>query len=179
MGGCDVFWLVLLVFVLAGTALLVLVSGNRLPKTHVVTRMAYFNRSPAAIWQIVTDFSAQVAWRPDLRSVERLPYRGGREVWRETDTRGQTVTLETVEATPHRRLVRAIAAGTESFSGGWAMDIGEFGEVTSLTITETGEIANPFFRFVSRYIVGHTASIDRYLTALGKKLGVDVEIMSG
>ena len=76
-------------------------------------------------------------------------------------------------------MVRAIAADTESFSGGWAMDIGEFGEVTSLTITETGAIDNPFFRFLSRYILGHTASIDRYLTALGKKIGVDVEIMSG
>ncbi len=171
------FWLVLLVFALAATTLLVLALGNRLPKGHVVTRMAYFNRSPAEIWQIVTDFMGQVSWRPDLRSVERLPYRGGHEVWRETDNRGQTLTLETVEATPHRRLVRRIADDNVSFSGGWTMDIGEFGEVTSLTITETGEIDNPFFRFVSRYIVGHESSIDRYLTALGKKLGVDVTIM--
>jgi len=178
LGGRDVIWLALLVFALAGTTLLVLVLGSRLPKGHVVTRMAYINRSPAEIWQIITDFSAQVSWRSDLRSVERLPYRGGHDVWRETDNRGQTLILETVEATPHRRLVRRIADDAQSFSGGWTMDIGEFGEVASLTITETGEIDNPFFRFVSRYIVGHTSSIDRYLTSLGKKLGVDVTILS-
>ena len=173
------FWLVLLVAVLAVLAMLVWVGGSRLPKSHSVTRMAYFNRSPVDIWQIMIDFSGQVSWRPDLRSVERLPPRNGRDVWRETDRRGQEMTLETVEATPHRRLVRRIAEEDLPFSGGWTMEMGEFGEVTSLTITEAGEIENPIFRFMSRYIIGHTSAIDRYLTALGKKLGVDVTITSG
>jgi hypothetical protein len=36
----------------------------------------------------------------------------------------------------------------------------------SLTITERGEVYNPFFRFVSRYVMGHTQSIDEFMAAL-------------
>ena len=56
------------------------------------------------------------------------------------------------------------------------MEIAEYGEVASLTITENGEIYNPVFRFVSRFITGQTSTIDEYLRALGRKLGVEVTI---
>ena len=56
------------------------------------------------------------------------------------------------------------------------MEIDNYGEVTSLTVTEDGEVQNPLFRFVSRFIMGQTATIDQYLRALGRKLGVDVTI---
>ncbi len=172
-------WIVFGVFVVAGLTVAVWVLGSRLPKAHSVARMAYFNRSPGEVWQIISDFADQPSWRPDLRLVGRLPPRNGRDVWRETDSRGQAMTLVTVERLPQRRLVRRIADENLPFSGGWTMEIGEFGEVTSLTVTETGEIENPLFRFMSHYVIGHTSTIDRYLTALGKKLGIDVTIMGG
>ena len=172
-------WIVLGVFLLAGLAVAVWVLGSRLSKAHSVARMAYFNRAPGEIWQIISDFADQPSWRPDLSSVERLPPRNGRDVWRETDSHGQSMTLMTVERLPQRRLVRRIADENLPFSNGWTLEIGEFGEVTSLTITETGEIENPLFRLMSRYVIGHTSTIDRYLTALGKKLGVDVTVMDG
>jgi hypothetical protein len=40
-----------------------------------------------------------------------------------------------------------------------------------LTITEHGEIYNPLFRSISRYLLGYTATIDNYLQALHAKLG--------
>ena len=40
-----------------------------------------------------------------------------------------------------------------------------------VTITEHGSVYNPVFRFVSRFIMGHTATIDGYLRALGRKFG--------
>jgi hypothetical protein len=33
---------------------------------------------------------------------------------------------------------------------------------TELTITENGEVYNPLFRFVSRFIMGHAATIEKY-----------------
>lgn len=42
---------------------------------------------------------------------------------------------------------------------------------TELTVIEDGEVYNPLFRFVSRLIIGHTATIDVYLAALHKRLG--------
>jgi hypothetical protein len=39
------------------------------------------------------------------------------------------------------------------------------------TITEIGKVSNPFFRFVSKYIIGHTTFMERYLTGLAGKFG--------
>jgi hypothetical protein len=41
----------------------------------------------------------------------------------------------------------------------------------TLTITENGEVYNPLFRFVSRFIIGQTATMDGYIKALNAKLG--------
>jgi hypothetical protein len=32
-------------------------------------------------------------------------------------------------------------------------------------------VYNPLFRFISRYVMGHTATIESYLRALGKRFG--------
>jgi hypothetical protein len=35
-------------------------------------------------------------------------------------------------------------------------------------------VYNPVFRFIAKYIMGHTGTIDTYLANLGKKFGSDV-----
>ena len=171
-------WIVSLVLIAVVVALVAVLVGNRLPREHRVTRVTYLNRSPAEIWRTISDFSAQVEWLPDLESVERLPPRGGHDRWKETDGRGQAVTLESVESMPHRRLVRRIVEGGVAL-GDWTMEISEVGEVSSLSVTETTQIDNPVFRFMSALGTGQRSAIDRYLVALGKRLGVEVTIADG
>ena len=172
-------WVVLALGLVIGVSALVLLVGSRLPQRHVVSRRAHFNVAAETLWEIVSDFRAQPSWRTDLRRVERLPDRAGRAVWQEVDKRGQALTLETVESNPPRRLVRRIADEHLSFGGQWITEIGEYGEVTALTVTEHGEIYNPVLRFMSRFIIGQTSTIDGYLKALGNKLGVEVSITPG
>ena len=169
-------WVTVAIGAVIATSVFVAVVGSMLPKSHSVSRMAHFNKSQAEIWKVISDFAGQLSWRADLRRVERLPNREGREIWQETDNRGQALTMETVESTAPRRLVRRIADENLAFGGSWTMEIAEYGEVASLTITENGEIYNPVFRFVSRFITGQTSTIDEYLRALGRKLGVEVTI---
>ena len=45
---------------------------------------------------------------------------------------------------------------------------------STLTITEDGEVRNLFFRFMSRFIFGHTGTLEAFLKSLGKKVGEDV-----
>ena len=45
---------------------------------------------------------------------------------------------------------------------------------TRVTIREDGEVSNVLFRFMSRYVFGHTATMDSYLTALAKRFGEEV-----
>jgi len=40
-----------------------------------------------------------------------------------------------------------------------------------LQITENGEIYNPLFRFMSRFVFGYTATIDAFIQALKARFG--------
>ena len=171
-------WIISLVLIAGFTGVVVVIVGNRLPREQRVTRLIYLNRSPAEVWRTMTDFSAQVEWRTNLKAVDRLAPRGGRDRWREIDESGQSVTLETVESIPHRRLVRRIVEDGVAV-GDWAMEIAEVGEVSSLSVTETAQIENAVLRFMSALGTGQRSAIDRYLMALGKRLGVDVTIVDG
>jgi hypothetical protein len=37
-----------------------------------------------------------------------------------------------------------------------------------------GEVSNALFRFMSRYIFGHTATLDAYLSSLARRFGEDM-----
>ena len=65
-----------------------------------------------------------------------------------------------------QRLVTAIIRKDLPYGGSWTYDFKSRGQETTLTITEDGEVYNPIFRFVSRFITGHERSIDAYLAAL-------------
>jgi hypothetical protein len=52
------------------------------------------------------------------------------------------------------------------FGGTWTYTLTPAGTGTRLQITEEGAVHNVLFRFVSRFVIGHTASIDRYLADL-------------
>ena len=169
-------WIILVIAIVAAISAVVVTIGSALPKKHHVSRRAHFNRSPVEIWEVMTDYAGQASWRTDVRRVERLPDRNGRPVWRETDRRGQALEIETVESVAPHRLARRIANENLAFGGSWTYEIGEYGEVTSLTISEDGEVYNPVFRFINRFIIGQTATLDAYLRALAKRLGVDVTI---
>ncbi len=41
---------------------------------------------------------------------------------------------------------------------------------STLTITEDGEVYNPIFRFMSRFVFGHEATMAAYLSAAEKRL---------
>jgi hypothetical protein len=73
-------------------------------------------------------------------------------------------------------MVREIAE-EGPFSGRWEIDIEPRGSGSIVRITEIGTVSNLFFRFVSRYVIGHTYQMEKYLTNLGKKFGEQPNIV--
>lgn len=90
--------------------------------------------------------------------------------WRETGKDGK-ITFAVVAADEPRRLVTRITDPKLPFGGSWTYELTQSGDGCELTVTEHGEVRNLLFRFVSRYVMGHSATIDGYLTALGARFG--------
>lgn len=161
-------WLLIVVGVLVLIVAAIAVIGAMLPQNHVAARTAQLSLSPDEVWPIVTDVSNYPAWRSDVDSVERLA--APQLKWREVSGRDRiTFEATTLDAPSH--FVTHIADKDLPFGGTWDYRLEPAGTGSRITITENGEVYNPIFRFVSRYFMGHTATIDKYLTALARRTG--------
>ena len=163
-------WVLWVFVVLAGILMLVALIGWLLPKAHTVTREARFHQPPEMIWKAITDIDAMPTWRQGLKSVKRLPNANGRLAWAETTDSG-TLPYETVVSQPPAKLVARIADPKLPFGGTWTYEITPVAGGSSLRIREDGEIYNPVFRFLSRFVFGYSGTIDTYLKSLAKKFG--------
>ncbi len=157
-------------FVLGGAALIVLLVciGYALPQNHTASRTLRLKQSPEAVWQALTDYAAQPQWRAELKKIEKQPDSNGRETWKEYNAMGE-MTLITIEAAAPRKLVRQIGPGL-AFGGAWIYEITPDGSGSKLKITENGEVYNPVFRVVGKFM-DPTASMTAFMTGLAKKFG--------
>jgi hypothetical protein len=62
--------------------------------------------------------------------------------------------------------VARIADTDLPFGGTWTYELKPEGAGTRVTITERGEVYNPIFRFMSRFVLSQTATMEKYLAAL-------------
>jgi polyketide cyclase/dehydrase/lipid transport protein len=158
----------------------VYVIGSRLPEKHTAVRVARYNQPPDAIWQTITDYEKFPSWRSNVKSIAPLKSTDTAAAWRELDAHGNSLPYHLVGSDPPRRLAVEIADPNLPFGGTWTTDIQPTAANGGIVqITENGEIRNVFFRFMSRYIFGYTATMDTYLKDLGKKFGETVTIESG
>jgi hypothetical protein len=161
-------WILIGIAVVIVIGLVVTAVGAALPKAHVASRQARLNVAPEAVWKLITDVDDFPSWRRDVKRVERLPDRDGRALWAEETSSGR-ITLSVDRSEPPRLLVLRIADPELPFGGTWTYQLSPAAGGTLLTITENGEIYNPIFRFMARYVFGHEATLATYLDAIQKK----------
>jgi hypothetical protein len=163
--------------VLGAIVLLVVVVvaiGAMLPKGHVATRSARYSASADRLFGLI---AGPQDWRPDMLLSDEFA-EGGRTFVRETMRDKETITYELLNRDKPRSVERRIATENLPYSGTWTIVLEPSDSGTVVRITERGEVSNPVFRFVSRFILGHTQTMDAYLRALGKSTGQDVEPVS-
>ena len=163
-------WILIIIGVIVVVIAIVVAVGYSLPVAHTAQRSATLRASPAEVWATVTDVAAYPTWRTDVTSVEVLPPVSGLPAWREVQN-GDRITYNVTRSTPPVSMISRIADQGLPFGGEWEYALAPEGSGTRITITERGEVYNPVFRFVSRFIMGHTATIDGYLAALNRKFG--------
>jgi hypothetical protein len=163
---------------------IIAIIGAMLPKGHVATRAAKFRASPDAVWSAITGYEDFPKWRPGVTSVARIPDANGHVVFMErngTGSSAQEIPYEIVESVAPTggaagKLVAKIADPKLPFGGSWTYEVAAVDGGTSLRITERGEVYNPIFRFVSKFFMSQTKTMEDYLSALGKKFGETVQI---
>jgi hypothetical protein len=67
--------------------------------------------------------------------------------------------------------VSQIADKNSPFGGAWIFELSPTSDGTRLNITERGEIYNPVFRFMSRFVFGYTRTLDTYLGNVAHRFG--------
>jgi hypothetical protein len=134
---------------LAALAAIVALVGMQLPRDHVASRTLRVRRPPQDVWPIVTRLMAS-----------------------------SSVPVDILEDDPPRRLVSRVKETEKMFGGTWTVVSTPQPDGSTLTITEAGWVGNPVFRFVSRFVVGHHATMDGILTNIAKALGEE-PVLSG
>ena len=120
--------------------------GYLLPVTHEASRSAEFSQPPEAVFALISNLDTYPAW------------------WPENDAK-----VEVLEASPPSRFVTRIV-GETAFGGTWTWQIDNISTGSRVTITERGEIYNPMFRTLARFVFGYTSTMESCLNAARVKL---------
>lgn len=165
-------WAAIAVGVVVGFVLVVVAVGYMLPRDHVAGMSAKISAAPDAVWAALVDRAAFPTWRADVQRVELLPDAPNGPSWREHANHDAITYVAEVQEAPHR-LVARIADKNLPYGGAWEYRIEADGAGSTVTVIERGSVYNPIFRFISRFFMGHTSTIDKFLRALGKKFGTE------
>jgi hypothetical protein len=139
--------------IVAGGVVLVVAGiaavGSMLPRNHKASRTLRVKRPPADVWPVL------------LRATE-----------------ASDVPVDVLERDPPRRLVTRVTEREKNFGGTWTIAIAPSTAGSDVTITEDGWVANPIFRFVSRFVIGHHATMDGMLKRIAAALN-EAAVLSG
>ena len=161
VGGCLVL-----------VALTPILVGYLLPRSHLVSCRVWLRQPADAVFRVITDFGSGPTWRPGLTKVELLPARDGKPSFRE-DGKNGSIVLVVEEMVFPRTLVTRIV-DQSAFGGTWTFEVEPAADGCNVTITERGEVYNPFFRFMGRFVLGYSGTLNAYLQALARHFGETV-----
>lgn len=129
-----------------GMIALVAAIGYFLPVAHQASRSAEFSAPPEVVHALISDLPNYSTW------------------WPENQTN-----VEVVESIPPRKLTTRIV-GETAFGGTWTWEIQKTASGSRATITERGEIYNPLFRALARFVFGHASTMESCLAAARRRL---------
>lgn len=165
-------WLLLMVGILVVPVAVLFVFGLLQPVKHSVKRSIRLRQRPETVFAVLE----QPDWSGAVEKCERLPDQDGKVVTRCTLKWGHIQMIVTqLERTPPTRLVLGMAKENGVSLGTWTYEIAGEGNRCSVTLTEAGELKNPFFRGIAR-LRGLDTNIKQTLRDLAQKFGEPVEI---
>ena len=160
------FGLVALALVVAA----VFVVGWRLPDSHQAVVEREYAAPPERVYQEIANPQEYPRWRSGVQRVDMLPEGDDRRRRFREHALGDEVTYLIEEDVPARRFVTTIDQPGLPYGGSWIFELEPGPRGTRLRITEEGEVYNPIFRFVSRFVMGHSRGLETFHGDLEKRL---------
>jgi len=154
-------WLLIIVAIIIGLVVIVYMVGMILPRKHVAVVQALIPATSEKVWNRITAVAQFPNWRKDMTTIQIV----NDSEWTEVSGR-MRIPMKMQEREPMRRMVAVINSKDLPFSGEWVYELQPQGDSTLVTITENGEVGPPIFRFVSKFIMGHTATLNKYVSSL-------------
>ena len=134
-------WILLGFVALIALVVVIAIVGSMLPREHKASRTLTVRRTPAEIWPVLMQA-----------------------------TQASSVPVDVLESQPPYRQVTRVTEKERNFGGTWTIAIAPAAAGSTVTVTEDGWVANPIFRFVSRFVMGHHATMDGILRSVAKTL---------
>lgn len=169
-------WILIVLAILIAFIAFIALIGLMVPKGHTASRTIQFKKPVEEVWKTISELGTLATWRKDLKGIERLPEVNGHAVWREEGKFGK-ITYELVELDAPRRMKTRIADPDLPYSGSWTYVVAPVEGGSTLTITEDGEVKNPIFRFMARFVFGYTATMEQVLRSLATHFGEEVRFV--
>lgn len=156
-------WIVIVVGVLAAAIFLMYLIGYFMDVKHTASVEHTFEKSSGSeVWKAITTFENYPSWRKDVKKVEVIDPR----TWRETTGRNDVIEYQAEKSESEKQFITRIISKDLPFGGSWTFVMTDTTEGIKLTITENGEVYNPLFRFMSRFVFGHDATLKKYMNDL-------------
>ena len=155
------------ILIIIGVSLIVLIVliyliGFILPRNHSATITSYLNVPIDSVWKRISKPEEFISWRKEIKKIDVI----SSDEWIETNRQNDKIPIKITETIPYAKLVTVINSSNLLFGGTWTYNLKQTKSGTEITIIENGEVYNPFFRFFSKFVFGHTATIKNYLANL-------------
>jgi hypothetical protein len=158
-------WLVWIAALLVAIVVAVYAIGSVLPSEHVARVERLVPHAPDEVARFIRDVRGYERWRGV--KVEILSEAPGRIRYRAANG-DDAISFELNEQPGGRRFTSTILDQDLPFDGSWTFDLAPEGDATRVTIEERGRVKDPLFRFLSRFVFGHTSTMETYLDALAR-----------
>ena len=163
-------WILWILLTLVAVVAVVACIGWLLPVGHEATRSEELAKPPETIYALIADVKNYPQWWKETSQVDMLVDEPNRTTFRQHTSTGPIV-MTVTERQPPAKMVTKIDDPDQPFGGTWTWTIAPTPSGSRLTITERGEVYNPIFRFMSRFVFGYTATMDSCLAAMKQRLG--------
>lgn len=132
--------------------------GRSMPVEHTVSLVRNFKASPETVYTLIKNFKEYPEWRKNI-SIEPTSDTS----WRELDAHGDKMTYAFIQDKKNSLIESKIMDEDKPFGGSWVFVIHATKEGSELMITENGKVYPPLFRFLVKYVFGHTSTMKSYL----------------